>query len=147
MKIIIAGAGEVGTHLARMLSNENHDIVVIDQEEENLKNIGASLDLLTIHVSATSIENLKEATIKKADLLIGVTHSEQTNLTAAILGKRLGAQKSIARIDNNEYLAPTNKEHFFSLGVDYMIYPESIAAKEIIDLLHQTGTTDTVEFS
>ncbi len=147
MNIVIAGAGEVGTHLARMLSNENHDIVVIDPDENNLRILGASLDLISIQGSATSIANLKEANIRKADLLIGVTYSEDTNITAAILGKRLGARNAIARIDNNEYLDNNNREYFIQLGIDYMIFPEQIASREIIDLLHQTGTSDTVEFS
>jgi trk system potassium uptake protein TrkA len=147
MKIVIAGAGEVGSHLAKMLSNENHDIVLIDTNEDHLKAIGTNLDVLTFAGSATSINILQDTGIKKADLFIAVTQSEEINITASILGKRLGAQKTIARIDNQEYLLPANKEHFTSLGVDYMIYPERIAAREIVGLLQQTGTTEVVDFS
>ena len=91
MKIIIAGAGEVGSHLAKMLSKENHDIVVIDPEDERLRSVDASMDIMTVTGSATSIEILKEANIKRTDLFIAVAHSEDTNITAAILGKKLGA--------------------------------------------------------
>ncbi|GAI10207.1 unnamed protein product [marine sediment metagenome] len=104
MKIIIAGAGEVGSHLAKMLSNENHDIVVIDPEDDRLRSVDASMDIMTVTGSATSIEILKEANIKWTDLFIAVAHSEDTNITAAILGKKLGAKTTIARIDNPEYL-------------------------------------------
>ncbi len=147
MKIIIAGAGEVGTYLANMLSNENHDIVVIDTDEEQLKGIGSKMDLLTVYGSATSISVLKETDIKNADLFIAVTHIEEVNITAAILGKKLGAAKTIARIDNEEYLHPYNKEYFTALGIDYMIYPEKIAAKEVVGLLHKAGTSDSMDFS
>ncbi|MFP4060428.1 MAG: Trk system potassium transporter TrkA [Bacteroidales bacterium] len=147
MRIVIGGAGEVGSHLAKMLSNENHDLVVIDNDEERLKPIGASLDVHTLTGSATSINLLKDAKIHKADLFIAVTFTEETNITASILSKNLGAKKAIARIDNIEYLYPKNREFFNSLGIDYMIYPEKIAAREVISLLHKTGTTDVVDFA
>jgi len=147
MKIIIAGAGAVGSHLAKMLSNESHDITVIDSETDRLKSIGASLDVLTIEGAATSFGILKEAKIKKADLFIAVTSSESTNITAAILAKQLGARKTIARIDNQEYLYPANREMLISQGIDYMIYPEMIAAREVVGLLSQTGMSDIVDFS
>lgn len=147
MKIILAGAGAVGAHLAKMLSNENHDITVIDTDPERLKLIGSSLDVLTLEGSATSTGLLKEAKIKKSDLFIAVTHAESINISAAILGKQLGAEKTIARIDNQEYLYADNREMFISLGIDYLIYPEKIAAREIVGLLSQTSTTDVVDFS
>lgn len=147
MRIILAGAGAVGTHLAKMLSNENHDIIVIDNDPNKLKQIGSSFDVLTLEGSATSIGLLKEAKIKKADLLIAVTESESVNIAAAILGKQLGAVKTIARIDNQEYLYSENKEMFVSLGIDYLIYPEKIAAREIVGLLSHTSTSDVVDFS
>jgi trk system potassium uptake protein TrkA len=147
MRIIIAGAGEVGTHLAKMLSNENHEILLIDSEEDRLKPIDSSLDVLTYHGSATSVHLLQNALKKKTDLFIAVTHSENTNITSAILAKRLGALKTIARIDNLEYLEPLNEEFFMSLGIDSLIYPELIAAREVLGLLHETGTTEFMEFS
>ena len=147
MRIVIAGAGEVGRHLAKMLSGEEHDLVVIDNDPERLKAVSNSIDLLTIEGNANSIAHLKEAKIHKADLFIGVTYSEDVNINSAILSKRLGAKKCISRIDNQEYLLPANKELFENLGVDYMIYPEKIAAKEVVGLLAETGSTEMVEFS
>ena len=147
MRIIIAGAGEVGTHLAKMLSNENHEILIIDPDEERLKPIDSTLDVLTLHGSATSVSLLQNAMKKKTDLFIAVTHSEDTNITASILARRLGAIKTIARIDNLEYLNRENEEFFKSLGIDSLIYPELIAAREVLMLLHETGTTDFMEFS
>lgn len=147
MRIVIAGAGEVGSHLAKMLSNENHDIVLIDVDEEKLRRIGSTHDLMTLHGSATSFSLLKDSGIHKADLFIAVTASEDTNISAAIFGKKLGAGRTIARIDNQEYLKYNYKELINSAGVDYMIYPEMIAANEVVGLLHQTGMADLVDFS
>jgi len=147
MRIIIAGAGEVGTHLAKMLSNENHEIILIDTEETRLKPIDSSLDVLTYHGSATSVKMLQDVLQKKTDLFIAVTHWEDTNITASILAKRFGALKTIARIDNLEYLGSSTLEFFKSLGIDSLIYPELIAAREVLSLLHETGTTEFMEFS
>ncbi len=147
MKIIIAGAGEVGTHLAKMLSSELHDIIIIDNNEESVRGIDANLDILTITGSATSFEVLKEANIKRSDLLIAVTHSEETNIACAILAKKLGSRQTIARVDNPEYIRPVNKNHFTDLGIDYLIYPERIAAKEITGMVGQTGTSEIVDFT
>lgn len=147
MKIIVAGAGEVGTHLAKMLSSEFHDITVIDPDDESLKGIDSTLDILTINGSATSFEVLREASIKKADLFIAVTHSEETNITASILAKKLGTKKTVARVDNQEYIRPAYKNHFTSMGIDYLIYPERIAAKEVVNLLGQMETSEVVDFS
>jgi trk system potassium uptake protein TrkA len=147
MRILIAGAGDVGSHLAKMLSHENHDIVLIDVDEEKLRQIGSTHDLMTMHGTATSFTLLKDSNIQKADLFIAVTESEEINITAAIFGKKLGARRTIARIDNQEYLKYNYKEIINSLGIDYVIYPEMIAANEIVGLLHQTGMADLVDFS
>jgi trk system potassium uptake protein TrkA len=147
MKIIVAGAGAVGSHLAKMLSQENHDIVLIDPDEEKLRQVGSNLDVMTRTGSATSLSDLLDCGVKKADLFISVARKEETNITASILSKRLGAKKTIARIDNQEYLYAKHREHFISMGIDYMIYPEKIASLEIVGLLHQTGSTDLVDFS
>lgn len=146
MRIVIAGAGEVGTHLAKMLSSENHEIILIDTEEERLKPVDSSMDVLTYIGSATSISILQDILRKKTDLFIAVTHWEDTNITSSILAKRLGAIKTIARIDNLEYLEHSTMEFFKSLGVDSLIYPELIAARDVLSLLHETGTTDFMEF-
>ncbi len=147
MRIILAGAGEVGSHLIKMLSNEDHDIIVIDNDPVRLKSVSGSLDVMTIEGNANSINILREAKVSKADLFIAVTYSEDVNINSAILSKKLGAKKTIARIDNEEYLLPANKEIFSTLGIDYMIYPEKIAAREVAGLIAQTGSTEVVEFS
>jgi trk system potassium uptake protein len=147
MRIIIAGAGEVGTHLAKLLSNENHEIILIDSEEARLKPIDISLDVLTFEGSATSVKILQDALRKKTDLFIAVTHSEDTNITASILAKRFGAIKTIARIDNIDYLELSTLEFFKSIGIDSLIYPELIAAREVLGLLHETGSSEFMEFS
>ncbi|MBP8959933.1 MAG: Trk system potassium transporter TrkA [Bacteroidales bacterium] len=147
MRIIIAGAGEVGTHLAKMLSNENHEILIIDPDEERLKPIDSTMDVMTFHGPSTSITLLQNAMRKKTDLFIAVTNSEASNITSCILAKRLGVVKTIARIDNLEYLDQENENFFRSLGIDSLIYPELIAAKEVLMLLQESGTTDFMEFS
>jgi trk system potassium uptake protein TrkA len=147
MRIIIAGAGEVGTHLAKMLSNENHEIILIDPEESRLKPIDSSLDVMTHEGSATSVKVLQDSLLKKTDLFIAVTHSEDTNIISSILAKRFGALKTIARIDNLDYLEHSTLEFFKSIGIDSLIYPELIAARDVLGLLHETGATDFMEFS
>lgn len=146
MRIIIAGAGEVGTHLAKMLSQENHDIIVIDPDEDKLKQVVASYDVMTRIGSATSISLLLDCDIKRTDLFISVATSEELNITASILAKKLGAARTIARIDNAEYLFPKYNEFFKNLGIDYMIYPEQIAAREIISQLEQIGVSELINF-
>lgn len=147
MRIVIAGAGEVGSHLAKMLLNENHEIILIDPEESRLKPIESTLDVLTYHGSATSIKILQDILQKKTDLFIAVATSEDTNIISSILAKRFGALKTVARIDNLDYLEPSNLEYFKALGIDSLIYPELIAAREVLGLLQETGTTEYMEFS
>jgi len=147
MRIIIAGAGAVGMHLAKMLSQENHDIIVIDPNEDRLREVGSSVDVGTLTGSATSLNKLQDAGIKKTDLFIAVTFSESINIMACLMAKRLGAEKTIARIDNYEYLEEEHRSHFADLGIDYMIYPEMIAAKEVTGLLQQTSGTNMIDFS
>ncbi|MBN2486665.1 MAG: Trk system potassium transporter TrkA [Bacteroidales bacterium] len=147
MRIVVAGAGAVGSHLAKMLSQENHDIILLDPNEDKLRQVGSVLDVMTRVGSALSIPDLLDTNIKKCDLFIAVAKTEEINITASILSKRLGAKKTIARIDNQEYLYVKYKEHFTELGIDYMIYPEKIAAREIVGLLQQTGSSDVVDFS
>ncbi|MCF8362193.1 MAG: NAD-binding protein, partial [Prolixibacteraceae bacterium] len=147
MKVVIAGAGEVGTHLARMLSKDDHEIVLMDDDNEKLQLIANQVDLLTVNGAANSIEDLKEAGIAKADLFIAVTPYESRNVLACILAKDLGVKKTLARINNAEYIRKVNKPKFVELGVDELIYPESLAAKEIIASVKQPGARVTHEFS
>lgn len=132
MKIIIAGAGEVGTYLARMLSREKMDIILMDPNEERLDFSNTSMEILPVVGSPISLIDLEEAGIKDADLFVSVTPEEATNITACVLAHSLGARKTVARINNYEYLLPKNKEMFQQLGIDSMIYPEMLAAKEIV---------------
>lgn len=134
MKIIIAGAGEVGTHLAKLFSLENQDIVLMDTNEENL-NIPYHYEILSVVGNPISIADLCSAGIKGTDLFIAVTPEESTNLTACMLATHLGTQKTIARINNNEYIIPKNSDIFSSLGVTSLICPETLAAAEIVNTL------------
>jgi trk system potassium uptake protein TrkA len=139
MKIIIGGAGEVGTHLSKLLSQEDQDIVLMDTNDEKL-NFPTNFEIMTLVGNPTSIQDLKSAGIKKADMFIAVTPEESTNMTACMLAHNLGAKKTIARIDNNEYLQAQNTDFFAKLGVDSLICPETLAAEEIISALKQPWT-------
>jgi len=130
MKIVIAGAGAVGTHLSKLLSGEHQNCVLIDDDDERLGTL-SEYDVMTYNASPTSIKALKEAGADKADLFVGVTPEESTNLNACILAHALGAKKTVARIDNYEYLSNENQIFFKNLGVDSMIYPEVLAAIDI----------------
>lgn len=147
MNIIIAGDGEVGFHLAKMLHDENHDITIVDPHEELLKMLESHTDILTITGDSTSVIVLNKARVNKADLLISVLHNETTNLVTCALAKKLGARRTIARINNTEYLAPSTRDMFKQIGVDELVCPESIAADEIIALLKQTAATEIYNFS
>lgn len=147
MKIIIAGAGAVGTHLAKLLSGEKQDIILMDEDEEKLSKMGGNFDLMTVNVSPTSISGLKNAGVSGADLFIAVTPNESQNMTACMLATRLGAKKTVARIDNYEYLLPKHKEFFAKLGVDSLIYPEMLAAKDIVDAVKMSWIRQWWEFA
>ena len=146
MKIIIAGAGAVGTHLAKLLSREKQDIILMDESEEKLSTLSSNFDLMTVAASPTSINGLKEVSVDEADLFIAVTPDESRNMTACMLANNLGAKKTVARIDNYEYLLPKNKEFFQKLGVDSLIYPEMLAAKEIAASVRMSWVRQWWEF-
>ncbi|MCC8171882.1 MAG: Trk system potassium transporter TrkA [Parabacteroides sp.] len=135
MKIIIAGAGEVGTHLAKLMAQEKQGIVLMDPSEERLKFANSYMEILSTVGNPTSLRDLEEAGIKHADLFVSVMPEETTNLTACMLAANLGAKKTFARINNYEYLLPKNKEFFEKLGINTMIYPEMLAAKEIVSAI------------
>ena len=130
MKIVIAGAGAVGTHLSKLLSREHQDCVLIDDDEERLNGL-SEYDVMTYQASPTSIQALKDSGAAHADLFVGVTPEESTNLNACILAHALGAKKTVARIDNYEYLSQDLQPFFKNLGVDSLIYPEVLAATDI----------------
>ncbi|MBQ2129305.1 MAG: Trk system potassium transporter TrkA [Prevotella sp.] len=133
MKIIIGGAGAVGTHLAKLLSHEQQDCVLIDEDDDRLSELDSSYDIMTLQGSPTSIRTLKDAGCEKADLFVGVTPEESRNVNACIIAHALGAKKTVARIDNYEYLSPQMEPFFKNLGIDSLIYPEVLAAKDIIN--------------
>lgn len=139
MKIIIAGAGAVGTHLAQLLSRDDQDIVVIDESQEKTEMLtdSGSYDLMTINSSPSSIGTMKSAGVQHADLFIAVTPDEARNITCCMLAHTLGARKTVARVDNAEYVQPQYVEMFGRMGIDSLIYPEVLAAQEILEgLMH-----------
>lgn len=131
MKIVIAGAGEVGTHLAKMLSNENQDIILLDSEQSKLDSIDSNYNLMTYNGSTSSFQTLHEVGVDECDLYIAVTPFETRNITSCSIAKRLGAKKTVARIDNSEFLRPENGNILKEIGADFLIYPENLAAAEI----------------
>lgn len=133
MKIIICGAYGIGTHLAKMLSRNHEDITLIDEDDERLAQIGTDFDLLTAQASPSSIKALREAGAEHADLFIAVTPEESLNITSCVLAKALGAKKTVAKISNSEYTAPELQDLFTGLGVSSLIYPEKLAAVDIIN--------------
>lgn len=132
MRIVIAGAGAVGTHLAKLLSREHHDITLIDESAERLEDLSSNFDILTLPLPPMSISALKQAEVGKADLFIGVTPDEAHNMTACMLASKLGAKKTVARVDNYEYTLPEHRDFFRTVGIDSIIYPEMLAGKEIL---------------
>jgi trk system potassium uptake protein TrkA len=146
MKIIIAGAGEVGFHLAKLLSYESQDITLIDSDKESLSYADNHLDIRVLKGDATSIGILEEARVGQSDLVIGVTSSETTNLTLCMLAKQLGCKRTIARISNTEFIENKERLRFSDLGIDELISPERLAATEIQLLINQSAFNDTYEF-
>lgn len=146
MNIIIAGAGEVGFHLAKLLSFESHDITLIDKDKDRLIYADTRLDIKTLKNDATSIKALKEINIANTDLFIAVTSSETTNITLCVLSKRLGAKKTIARIRNSEFIKNKDEINFAELGIDELISTEELATNEIKLLLEKGAFHDIHEF-
>ncbi|MBC8767059.1 Trk system potassium transporter TrkA [Arenibacter sp. BSSL-BM3] len=146
MKIIIAGAGEVGFHLAKLLSYESQDITLIDCNKDSLSYADSHLDIRVLRGDATSIAILKDAQVEKSDLVIGVTSSETTNITLCMLAKQLGCKRTIARISNAEFIHNKEAIRFSDLGIDELISPEALAATEIQLLLNQSAFNNTYEF-
>ncbi len=146
MKIIITGGGEVGYHLAKMLSGESQDIYLIDENQSRLAYVQSHLDVYTIYGDATSTSILKEAKVDQCDLIIAVTSSEKTNLLVAIIAKKFGAKRAIARINDLELLNDENQRLYKGLGIDYLISPVQLVADEIKRLIRRSAFTDNFEF-
>src|SRR5690606_3891819 len=146
MKIIIAGAGEVGFHLAKLLSFESQDITLIDPDKNILAQANDSLDIRALLGDATSVSVLRDADVEKTDLVVAVTSGEAVNITVCLLAKKLGAKRTIARISNIEFIQESETLNFEELGIDDLISPETLASSEIELLLSQSAFNDTFEF-
>lgn len=147
MRIIIIGAGDVGFNLAKLLSYERHDIVIIENDHDQFVRANESLDVQVYHASGSSYTILEQAGIKKADMLVSVTNSDEINLVTAIMAKQYGVKKTVARVKNREFLdpqAPINAQKF---NIDLIIHPESEAARGAVGLLKQSAATDILEFA
>ena len=147
MNIIIAGDGELGAYIAKLLAGQNHNITMINPNKDFIEDIDSHLDLMTIVGDATQIEILKHAKANKADLVISVMHDENPNIVTALLAKKLGATRTIARVSNIDNLKPENKLFFRELGIDNLISPENIASMEIVKLLKQSAADEIFDFS
>ena len=146
MRIVIAGAGDVVIHLAKLLAQEKQDTFIIDQNAERLQYVENHLDVFTIKGDATCPLVLREAKVEKAELFIAVTSTEAHNITSCILAKKMGAKQTISRISNSEYLNKETGLDLQELGIDFMISPERLAAKEIKRLVSKNAFTDSFEF-
>ena len=149
MKIVIAGAGEVGSHLAKMLRNEANDVTVIDDDQSRIESLRSYTDVESYSGSPSSIKVLRLSGVPDSDLFIAVypKANQEINIVSALLAKRLGAKKVIARINDEDCLAAENKLLYKELGIDLLLYPERTAADEIIDFLKHNSTSDTMEFA
>jgi len=147
MRIVIAGAGSVGTHLVKMFTESNHDVVVIDNDKERLQEISSHFDAMTIYGTATSMKILNEAETFKAKLFVAVSNYQETNILACIIAKKIGAKQTIARVDNREYIDEENSKMIKNLGVDSLVYPEIIVSDEIANHLQYPGIIKSVNFS
>ena len=149
MKIVVAGAGEIGSHLAKMLSMEYHEITVISEDEESLEKINSDSDIVTVEGRPSSIDTLIKAGAGSADLFIAVNpdSAQDINIVSAALAKKLGAKKVTARINNEEYQKNDNRILFTDLGIDSLFYPEKIAATEIVNLLKQNNASEFMNYS
>lgn len=149
MKIVIQGAGEVGSHLAKMLSQEANDLTVIDDNPQRLRDLSAIADVVTIEGQPSSLKVMREADVQSADLFISVVPfvPQDVNIVSALLAKNLGAKKVTARIDDNDFLSAENKLLFKQMGIELMFYPEKLAADEILDLLKHSSSTESMDFA
>lgn len=145
MKILIAGAGDVGSHLAKLLSNEDQDILVVDQDQSKIDPLDANYNLMTMAGNPTTFRTLRDAGAGSCDLFIAVTPYETNNVTACAIAKRLGAKHTVSRIDSYDYMNPDNSEIVKNMGIDSLIYPEYVAAQEIISSLDRSWVRNWFE--
>lgn len=146
MRILIAGMGDVGFHLAKLMSSQSHDIIVIDLDKEKLSYAEDHLDVISYKGSSSSFDTLKNARVEDADLFLAVTSLDEVNLTSCMIAKKMGAKYCIARISNAEYNSKQQQLFFNELGIDSMIFPEDIAAKEILRLVRRAEFSEYFDF-
>ncbi len=147
MNILIAGDSEVALHLAELLSGENHDVTLVAPDKDFLKLIESHSDLLTMVGDSTSMQVLKNAGVRRTELVISAHKDGRLNLLTAILAKKMGAKKCIAKVNEPEYITKKCKSLFKELGIDYLVSPEKIAAYEIANLLTNTAAAEIFDFS
>lgn len=148
MRTVIVGAGKLGFDLARVLSQEDHDVVVIDKDPEALAPIGDNFDVLVIHGNGASVKILEESAVKAADILLAVTDNDELNIIACMMAKQLGVQITVARVRNPDYvpsLPSTLSYHNF--GIDLFLNPEYLAAQEIYRLIEVPSATAVEYFA
>ena len=134
MKIIIAGAQAVGKYLASLLSrNSSEDIIIVDEDAEALESLGQDLDILSFEASPISIKALRAIDTQNADLFIAVTNDQEVNMCACGIAKSLGAKQTVAKVEDYEYASPKNESTLKKMGIDSVIYPEMLAAQDIIN--------------
>jgi len=147
LKIVILGCGEVGQDLAGILSQEKHDVIVLDRDKDALSNLQEKHDVLTVEGTATSVRDLIRCEIPEADIVVAATSVDEVNMIASMLSKRLGAKTVIARVRNNELTRPEIPLSPADLGIDVMIHPEYSAAREILQLIKRAAATDVVSLA
>lgn len=142
------GVGEVGLHLAKLLSQERHDITVIDRDADRLARVREGLDVLTLQGNGARSKVLREAGASEADMLIAVTSIDEVNFTACTLAHRLGTKKMIIRLDEPELMfGEESAIQAEELGFDLVISPDVLAAREIVRLIRRSAATDVLEFA
>jgi trk system potassium uptake protein TrkA len=146
MNIVIAGAGDMGYHLAEQLSYDNKDITLIDTDREVLEYVASKLDVLTVQGDSTSFEVLQQANVDRASMVLAVTTSEKTNIVTAVLAKQLGAKRVMARVRNHSYLNPENVNYFNNLGIDNLISPTMLCSREIFNMIENSSFTEVFDF-
>ncbi|SHK37773.1 Trk system potassium transporter TrkA [Rhodothermus profundi] len=146
MRVVIIGAGEVGFDVARILSLEQHDVVVVDTDPTVLEQVAQRLDVLTVQGSGTSIHTLEATGIREADMLIAVTAIDEVNLIACMMADRLGVATTVARVRSDVLGRAESVLKASELGIDLLIHPEESTAAEIVRLIRRAGATDVLNF-
>ena len=146
MRIVIIGAGEVGFHVAKALSQEDHDITVIDIDPAKCKRASESLDVIVIEGNGASPRNLSEANVQEADYVLCLTRVDEVNLIASQQANELGANKIIARLRNQQYTTQDSIIKPEKFGINHVIHPEKEACREIVKLVHHSYATQVTDF-